>query len=208
MLMKAYLICFFVKYLSCLNKLLQKKPSSLQRWTINTLLTWTLLILTKCPSCWTISLRSKGWPSLSQVRVGGGTPVAEHSSSRGLFTAMVSSSGELELVIFGGSGDEIRRFWPYCWLQSLSWKYRFLRHYQARWGWRFLCYFQPDYWPRSYRGQHLRGQHLAAGVVSPVHPIAGYGAETAAGHPLTKWVWEEEHPGLHRIVSLRTPGLL
>lgn len=92
--------------------------------------------------------------------------------------------------------------------ESLSWKTRFLCDYQARWGWRFWCCFQPDYWPRSYRGQHLRGQHLAAGVLSPVHPTAGYGAETAAGHPLTKWAWEVEHPGLHRIGSLRTPGLL
>lgn len=38
--------------------------------------------------------------------VGGGSPTAEHSSSSGLFTAMVSSSGELELEIFGGSGLE------------------------------------------------------------------------------------------------------
>lgn len=67
-----------------------------------------------------MSPRSNGWPSLSQVRVGGGTPVAEHSSSSGLFTAMKSSSGELEPVIFGGSGEEITRtFWPYC---SFTWK--------------------------------------------------------------------------------------
>lgn len=47
--------------------------------------------------------------------MGGGTPIAEHSSSSGLFTAMVSSSGELELVIFGGSADEvIRNVWYYC----------------------------------------------------------------------------------------------
>lgn len=46
---------------------------------------------------------SKGRPSLSQVRVGGGTPTAEHSNSSGLFTAMVSSSGALELDILGGS---------------------------------------------------------------------------------------------------------
>lgn len=65
--------------------------------------TWTLLILTKCPSCWTMSFASKGRPSLSQVRVGGGTPTAEHSNSSGLFTAMVSSSGALELDILGGS---------------------------------------------------------------------------------------------------------
>lgn len=80
--------------------------------------------------------------------------------------------------------------------------------YQAQWGWRFLCCFLPDYWPRSYRGQHLKGQHLATGVSSPVHRTASYGAEKGAGLPLTKWVWGEEHPGLHRIASLRTPGLL
>lgn len=49
--------------------------------------------------------------------MGGGTPVAEHSSSRGLFTAMVTSSGELELVIFGGSAVE--RCYHYCWLAAV-----------------------------------------------------------------------------------------
>lgn len=92
-------------------------------------------------------------------------------------------------------------------LSLLTWTYRVLCDYQARWDWRFLCCFQPDYWPHSCTGQHLRGQHLAAGVLSPVHPAGGYGAETVAGHPLTKWGWEEEHPGLHRIVSPRSPGL-
>lgn len=47
---------------------------------------------------------------MSQLRVGGGAPTAEHSSSRGLFTATFSSSGEPELDIFGGSGLE-RSHW-------------------------------------------------------------------------------------------------
>lgn len=38
--------------------------------------------------------------------MGGGTPTAEHPSSSGLSTAIVSSSGEVELEIFGGSGLE------------------------------------------------------------------------------------------------------
>lgn len=46
--------------------------------------------------------------------MGGGTPTAEHSSSSGLFTAMVSSSGELELEIFGGSGVERIMCWLSC----------------------------------------------------------------------------------------------
>lgn len=37
--------------------------------------------------------------------------MAEHSNSSGLFTAMVSSSGELELDIFGGSEVENTMFW-------------------------------------------------------------------------------------------------
>lgn len=57
-----------------------------------------------------MSVLSKGRPSLSQVRVGGGTPIAEHSKSSGLFTAMVSSSGELDTDIFGGSEVENTMF--------------------------------------------------------------------------------------------------
>lgn len=93
-------------------------------------------------------------------------------------------------------------------LEKWPWKYRLLCDYQARWDWRFLCCCQPDYWPHSCTGQHLRAQHLAAGALSPVHLTAGYGAGTVAGHPLAKWGWEEECPGLHRIVSPRSPGLL
>ncbi len=61
-----------------------------------------------------MSVPSKGRPSLSQLSEGGGTPTAEHSSSSGLFTAMVSSCGELELDIFGGSGLESRMFRLSC----------------------------------------------------------------------------------------------
>lgn len=42
--------------------------------------------------------------------MGGGTPVAEHCSSSGLSAAMVTSSGELELDIFGGSDYKEERF--------------------------------------------------------------------------------------------------
>lgn len=57
---------------------------------------------------------SKGRPSLSQVRVGGGTPTAEHSNSSGLFTAIVSSSGAPALDILGGSRVKSIAIWLSC----------------------------------------------------------------------------------------------
>lgn len=113
-----YVFCLFFNRSDCLEKVLAtyivlnkvlplKLPISGEHVLAQSVIyTWTLLILIKFPSCWTISDLSMGRPSLSQLRVGGGTPTAEHSSSSGLLTAMVSSSGELELTIFGGSALE------------------------------------------------------------------------------------------------------
>lgn len=79
-------------------------------------ITWTLLILSSCPSLSIIAMLScSGRPSFSQLRVGGGRPVAVHSSSSTLSTATSCSSGDEEPEIFGGSnmGKYILRFNTY-----------------------------------------------------------------------------------------------
>ncbi len=66
--------------------------------------TWTLLILSSCPSLSiTAMLSCSGRPSFSQLRVGGGRPVAIHSSSSTLSTATSCLSGDEEPDILGGS---------------------------------------------------------------------------------------------------------
>lgn len=82
-----------------------------------------------------MSVPSKGRPSLSQLRVGGGTPMDEHFSSSGLSTAMVISSGELELDIFGGSGYEEECFGSVVkpiYIMILTWNKKKVCDYQAQ----------------------------------------------------------------------------
>lgn len=172
--------------------------------------TWTLLILTNCPSSWTMSDPAKGRPSLSQLRVGGGAPTAVHSSSSGLFTAMVSSSGVLDLEISGGSVLESRMFGLSC-----SWSLqdvlnlettdinRLFLHYQAQWGWSSLCCSLLGYLPRSCRDQRLKVLHQAAAAWSPVHPARDFGEGKAAGYPSSTSVLEGEHPEPHKLMSLK-----
>lgn len=154
-----------------------------------------------------MSLLSKGRPSLSQLRVGGGTPSAEHSNSRRLFTAKVSSTGKLELIILGGSEWENGTFWIYFHYLHECFKSRGTLNkdnYRARWGWSSWCCFQPGCLPHSCRGLHLKELHPAAAAAFPVHPAAGCGAGTAADHLSSMSEWGEGHHVPHRSGS---PGI-
>lgn len=177
--------------------------------------TWTLLILSSCPSLSIIAMLScSGRPSFSQLRVGGGRPVAIHSSSSTLSTATSCSSGDEEPEILGGSNmirfNNYIRFYAPKSNNKRTQKPSLVSHvyiHLGQSGWKSWYCFLPGCSPHSYKGLHHSDPHQRAGSGFPVHQAEDCGAVRVVGHLLSTTKWEGAHHGPHRSVLPKSLGL-